>query len=82
TERGGYLHPNRHNRYHINNTTAAKNSDGTITITLKPETTERDVNCLEVPSGRFDIVARYYLPADEIVRGEWTMPRPRMVRKK
>jgi len=32
TERGGFLHPNKYDNYHINNTTAYKNVDGTITF--------------------------------------------------
>ena len=35
TGRGGYFHPNAQNRYHINNTGAVKNADGTYTFTFK-----------------------------------------------
>jgi hypothetical protein len=35
-----------------------------------------DQNCLEVPAGPFDVIARYYLPKPEIMSGEWTIPRP------
>lgn len=72
----GRLHPNPHNRYHINNTTAVKNEDGTYTFRFKVNCGDADQNCIEVPSGPFDVTARYYLPEPEIMTGEWTMPRP------
>jgi hypothetical protein len=73
----GRLHPSDDDRYHINNTTAVKNEDGTYTFRFKVSCEDGGVNCLEVPAGPFDVVARYYLPEPEIVSGEWTMPRPR-----
>jgi hypothetical protein len=76
----GRLHPNDANRYHINNTTAVKNKDGTYTFRFKVKCEEGDVNCLEVPSGPFDVAARYYLPEPEIMNGEWTIPRPAKVK--
>ena len=75
TERGGYFHPNKDDRYHINNTSAVKNSDGTITFTFKQQCGDQDQNCLEVPAGDFDLTARYYLPAEEIISGQWILPK-------
>ena len=75
TDRGGFLHPNGDDRYHINNTVAERNSDGTVTFTFKQDCDTTDLNCLEVPAGRFDLVSRYYLPKDEIISGEWTWPK-------
>jgi hypothetical protein len=75
TERGGFLHPNDNDRYHINNTAAVRNDDGTVTFTFKQDCESSDLNCLEVPEGTFDVVARYYLPHDEIITGEWTLPK-------
>jgi hypothetical protein len=75
----GRFHPNDDDRYHINNTTAAKNQDGTYTFRFKVKCEDDDVNCLEVPPGPFDVAARYYLPEPEIMSGEWTMPRPSRV---
>ena len=72
----GRFHPNDDDRYHINNTTAVKNEDGTYTFRFKVKCEEGDVNCLEVPAGPFDLAIRYYLPGPEIISGEWTMPRP------
>jgi hypothetical protein len=70
----GRLHPNEHDRYHINNTTAAPNEDGTYTFRFKAVCVEADENCLEVPTGPFDVAARYYLPEPAITSGDWTMP--------
>ena len=78
TARGGHLHPNEDNRYHINNTGAVRNEDGTYTFTFKTKCEDGDLNCVEVPAGPFDLTARYYLPKEEIISGTWTMPRPKL----
>jgi hypothetical protein len=75
TERGGFLHPNAAHRYHFNDTTAARNADGTVTFTFKQTCGAADTNCLDVPPGRFDVVARYYLPREEIISGAWRFPK-------
>ena len=74
TERGGFLHPNKYDRYHINNTLAVTNHDGTYTFLFKQDCSEEDINCLEVPAGRFDVAARYYLPSKAIQSGDWVLP--------
>jgi hypothetical protein len=74
TDRGGFLHPNRHDRYHINDTMAVANEDGTYTFLFKQDCIDSDINCLEVPAGRFDIAARYYLPSGAIQSGDWVLP--------
>ncbi len=76
TQPGGFFHPNKANRYHINNTTAVKNADGTVTFTFKQQCTDQDKNCLEVPANAFDITSRYYLPGEDIISGQWTMQKP------
>jgi hypothetical protein len=78
TDRGGFLHPNQDDRYHINNTSAIRNDDGTVTFTFKRACEAVDVNCLSVPAGRFDLVARYFLPHREIITGKWTFPKIRL----
>ena len=55
---------------------AVKNVDGTVTFTFKQQCTDQDKNCLAVPANAFDLTARYYLPSDEIITGQWTMPKP------
>lgn len=74
TDRGGFFHPNEDDRHHINNTTAVRNDDGTVTFTFKQNCETSDWNCLEVPAGRFDLMIRYYLPHDEIITGDWIFP--------
>jgi hypothetical protein len=81
TDRGGFLHPNKNDRYHINNTGAVKNEDGTVTFLFKTDCGTGDKNCLEVPKGRFDLTTRYYLPKDAITSGNWTMPRAELKSK-
>ncbi len=75
TGRGGFLHPNDDDRYHINNTGAVRNDNGTVTFTFKQDCESSDLNCLEVPAGRFDVTPRYYLPHEEIITGDWTLPK-------
>jgi hypothetical protein len=79
TERGGFFHPNKDDRYHINNTSAVRNDDGTITFLFKTQCQPGDVNCLEVPAGNFDLAVRYYLPSEELRNGEWKMPNPQLL---
>ena len=81
SDRGGYFHPNAENKYHINNTSAVKNEDGTITFNFKTECEKNDLNCIEVPANAFDIVARYYLPLEEIRAGKWTLPKAILVKE-
>ncbi len=75
TDRGGFLHPNDDDRYHINNTLAIRNDDGTVSFTFNQACEASDLNCLEVPEGRFDLITRYYLPHEEIITGAWTFPK-------
>lgn len=74
TDRGGFFHPNKDDRYHFNEATAVANSDGTYTFTFKQACQTTDLNCLEVPKGHFDIIARYYLPGEEIINRKWIFP--------
>lgn len=80
TKRGGYLHPNNQDKYHINNSSAIKNEDGTVTFNFKKKCEESDLNCLEIPNNQFDYVARYYLPSDAIQNGEWEMAKAEIVK--
>ncbi len=34
-----------------------------------------DLKFLEIPAGKFDLVARYYLPHEDIITGAWTLPK-------
>jgi hypothetical protein len=81
TDRGGFLHPNKDDKYHINNTAAIKDKDGTVTFLFKTSCGKDDQNCLEVPKGKFDLATRYYLPKDDIRSGKWTIPRAELKAK-
>jgi hypothetical protein len=74
-DRGGFLHPNDEDKYHINNTTAVKNADGTVTFTFKQDCESSDINCLEVPAGQFYVAGRFYLPTETIISGDWLLPK-------
>jgi hypothetical protein len=78
TDRGGFLHPNKDGRHHINNTGVVRNDDGTITFTFKTNCEKDDLNCLEVPEGKFDLATRYYLPKAEIISGQWKFSKPEL----
>jgi hypothetical protein len=80
TKRGGYLHPNEKDLYHINGTTAVPNEDGTYTFLFKTTCDSEDKNCLEVPNGPFDFAARYYLPHEEIITGAWVIPKAELLK--
>ncbi len=80
TKRGGYLHPNEKDLYHINGTTAVANEDGTYTFLFKTTCDSADKNCLEVPNGPFDFAARYYLPHEEIITGAWVIPKAELLK--
>jgi hypothetical protein len=79
TDRGGFLHPNDDDRYHVNDTLAVRNDDGTVTFTFKQACKTSDRNCLAVPAGRFDVAVRYYLPREAIVTGAWTFPKIELI---
>jgi hypothetical protein len=52
-----------------------KDDDGKVTFLFKQSCDAADRNCLEVPAGHFDLVARYYLPREEIRSGAWELPK-------
>ncbi len=81
-DRGGFLHPNAAGRYHINNTSAVRNADGTATFMFKESCAASAVNCLDVPAGRFDLTIRYYLPREEILTHAWTFPQVGLIARR
>lgn len=81
SDRGGFLHPNKEDRYNINGANAIKNENGTITFIFKTKCEESDINCLEVPDGVFDVSERYYLPHEQLITGEWKFPHPELMSK-
>jgi hypothetical protein len=68
----GYFTANPQNAYSLNNITAQRDTDGTITIQLGgcDATTS---NCLPITEG-WNYLVRLYRPQEEILNGEWTFP--------
>lgn len=72
-----YLIANEMDRYCINDRNAVYNEDGTIDIYVAkeaPEDTEKYPNWLPVGEEGFKLYFRIYLPCEEIINNEWTMP--------
>jgi hypothetical protein len=67
-----YLKPNDLNRNALNNITAEKNADGSITINAGGCEDGR-INCIPITPG-WNYVARVYRPKPEVVSGEWVFP--------
>lgn len=70
----GYMEPNDQNAYSFNDVTAEENEDGGITINFGGCDDGR-VNCLPITDG-WNILARLYVPGEEILDGSWTFPEP------
>jgi hypothetical protein len=68
----GYFTPNALNAYSLNNITARRDADGTITIQFGgcDATTS---NCLPITDG-WNYLVRLYQPQQEILNGEWAFP--------
>jgi hypothetical protein len=68
----GFFEKNDHNAYSINNITAEKNADGSVTIQFGG-CDGKIVNCLPVVEG-WNYTARLYRPEQAILSGAWTFP--------
>lgn len=72
-----YLIANEENRYCINDRNVVCNEDGTIDIYVakdSPKDTEKYPNWLPVGENGFKLYFRMYLPCEEILNNNWTMP--------
>jgi len=67
-----YMKPNDLNRVALNNITAERNADGSITINAGGCEDGR-INCIPITPG-WNYVARTYRPKSEIISGEWIFP--------
>lgn len=74
----GYFEPNPANAYTLNNLTAKKADDGSITVQFGgcEGTTP---NCLPITPG-WNYMVRLYRPRKEILDGAWTFPEARQVK--
>ena len=73
----GYYQPNELNAYSINNITAKKSEDGSITIQFGG-CDGTIPNCLPIMKG-WNYMVRLYRPRTEILNGTWTFPEARPV---
>ena len=72
-----YLIANEENRYCINDRNVVYNADGSIDIYVAkdaPADAEKYPNWLPVGDAGFKLYFRIYLPCEEILQNNWTMP--------
>jgi hypothetical protein len=68
----GHFVKNARDAYTVNNITAKKDADGSVTITFGG-CTDRSMNCLPVMPG-WNYLVRLYRPRPEILEGAWRFP--------
>ena len=68
----GYFQPNDRDAYSVNNITAGRNDDGSVTVCFGGCDGARP-NCLPIPDG-WNYTVRLYRPRPEILDGTWTCP--------
>ncbi|MCX5577505.1 DUF1254 domain-containing protein [Kaistia terrae] len=68
----GFFEKNDHNAYSVNNITADKNADGSVTIQFGG-CDGKIANCLPIVDG-WNYTARLYRPEQVILSGEWAFP--------
>jgi hypothetical protein len=73
----GYFKANPYNAYSLNNITAIKNADGSISIQFGG-CDGKVPNCLPVTKG-WNYMVRLYRPQKEILDGKWTFPQAQPV---
>jgi hypothetical protein len=77
-DKDGYFEPNAQNAYSINNVTAARGPDGSITVQFG-DCSESVPICLPItPDWTYTV--RLYRPRREILDGSWKFPDPQPVR--
>jgi hypothetical protein len=74
----GYFEPNKQNAYTLNNLTAKKEPDGSITVQFG-SCDGKTPNCLPTVPG-WNYIVRLYRPRKEILDGTWNFPEARPVR--
>jgi hypothetical protein len=68
----GYFEPNDRDSYSVNNLTAARNDDGSVTVHFGGCADDRP-NCLPITEG-WNYTVRLYRPRPEIRDGSWKFP--------
>jgi hypothetical protein len=74
----GYFEPNKENAYTLNNLTAKKEPDGSITVQFG-SCDGKTPNCLPIVPG-WNYIVRLYRPRKEILDGTWKFPEAQPVR--
>jgi hypothetical protein len=74
----GYFQKNEHNAYTLNNLTAKKNDDGSVTIQFGG-CDGKTPNCLPIVPG-WNYIVRLYRPRKEILEGVWKFPEAEAVK--
>ena len=73
----GYLEPNQHNAYSVNNITAKKNADGSVAVQFGG-CDGKISNCLPTMPG-WNYMVRLYRPRAEALNGTWKFPEAQRV---
>ena len=68
----GFMQPNPRNAYSVNNVTAQRAADGSVTVQFG-NCGETTPNCLPTPEG-WNLALRLYRPRAEILDGRWQRP--------
>ena len=68
----GYFEHNKENAYTLNNITAKKNADSSVTIQFGG-CDGKTPNCLPIMKG-WNYIVRLYRPRQEILNGSWKFP--------
>jgi hypothetical protein len=68
----GYFEPNQYNAYAINDVTAKKGADGSVSVQFGG-CDGKVANCLPIMAG-WNYIVRLYHPRAEILDGKWTFP--------
>jgi hypothetical protein len=74
----GYFQKNEHNAYNLNNLTAKKNDDGSVTIQFGG-CDGKTPNCLPIKPG-WNYMVRLYRPRKEVLDGTWKFPEAQPVK--
>jgi len=68
----GYFEPNDRGAYSVNNLTATRDDDGSVTVHFGGCTDDRP-NCIPIMEG-WNYTVRLYRPRAEVLDGSWTFP--------
>ena len=74
----GYFKPNKENAYTLNNISAKKGDDGSVTVQFGG-CDGKTANCLPITSG-WNYIVRLYRPRKAILDGSWKFPEAQLLR--